>query len=123
MSCLRSRFLTRRTTASRARSIIRLDTYHSGSRSFWCGAVGWQKSSGMAASPLSAGEHFDDVNDPHDGEHYSRPAEQRSAHVHVVVGHMYESVQQAEHDEDPGQHHEYDAGLMGQIGENRQHIE
>src|SRR5580698_5060295 len=38
--------------ASSARSSIRLDTYHSGILSFLCGACGWQKSSGIAASPL-----------------------------------------------------------------------
>jgi hypothetical protein len=50
MSCLRSKFFTRRMTASSARSIIRLDTYHSGIRSFLCGATGWQKLRGMLAS-------------------------------------------------------------------------
>src|SRR6266853_1735421 len=48
MSCLRSKFFTRRMTASRARSIIRVDTYHSGMRSFLCGASGWQKWRGMS---------------------------------------------------------------------------
>src|SRR5438874_13579298 len=47
MSCSRSRLLTRRTTASSARSIIRLETYHSGIFSFLCGVFGWQKWSGM----------------------------------------------------------------------------
>src|SRR6266540_7224561 len=53
MSCLRSRFLTRRTTASSARSIIRVETYHSGIFSFLCGVFGWQKLSGIAAPPES----------------------------------------------------------------------
>jgi hypothetical protein len=39
--------LARRTTASSARSIMRLETNHSGIRSFLCGVLGWQKSSGM----------------------------------------------------------------------------
>src|SRR5208282_3903788 len=50
MSCLRSNFFTRRMIASRARSIIKSETYHSGSFSFLCGAAGWQKSSGMASN-------------------------------------------------------------------------
>src|SRR5712691_326215 len=51
MSCLRSRLLTRRTMASSARSIIKLEMYHSGIFSFLCGVLGWQKWSGIAASP------------------------------------------------------------------------
>jgi hypothetical protein len=35
MSCRRSSFLIWRTTASSARSIMKLDTYHSGTRSFF----------------------------------------------------------------------------------------
>ena len=51
MSCLRSMRLARRTTASSARSIMRMETNHSGIRSFLCDALGWQKSSGNAGSP------------------------------------------------------------------------
>src|SRR6202048_1987452 len=49
ISCWRSRFLTRRSIASTARSSIRLEMYHSGIRSFLCGALGWQKCRGIAA--------------------------------------------------------------------------
>jgi hypothetical protein len=40
--------LARRTTASSARSIIKLETNHSGIRNFLCGVFGWQKWSGIA---------------------------------------------------------------------------
>src|ERR1043166_7727075 len=50
MSCLRSIFLARRTMASSARSIIRLETYHSGIFNFLCGVFGWQKCSGMVGT-------------------------------------------------------------------------
>jgi ABC-type uncharacterized transport system ATPase subunit len=43
--------LARRTTASSARSIIRLETNHSGILSLLCGVFGWQKWSGIAAPP------------------------------------------------------------------------
>src|SRR5262245_9248352 len=60
MSCLRSRVLARRTTASSARSIIRLETNHSGILSFLCGVFGWQKWSGIAVSPrvVRRADHF-----------------------------------------------------------------
>src|SRR5260221_1753440 len=51
MSCLRSSVLARRTMASSARSIMRLETNHSGILNFLWGVFGWQKWSGIAASP------------------------------------------------------------------------
>jgi hypothetical protein len=54
LSLRANRVLTRRgkrTTASSARSIIRLETNHSGILNFLCGMFGWQKWSGIAAFP------------------------------------------------------------------------
>src|SRR5260370_40554078 len=57
MSCLRSSVLARRTMASSARSIMRLETNHSDILNFLWGVFGWQKWSGMAASPRVACDH------------------------------------------------------------------
>src|ERR1017187_10277751 len=100
MSCLRSNLFARRTIAASARSSMRLETYHSGSLSFLCGAVGWQKSTGIVLSlhnPRShdhAGEHLDDIDRPHDHEHQCPNGEECApqpiditCHVHISLQH------------------------------------
>src|SRR5580704_4782492 len=102
MSCLRSNFLTRRTMASSARSSMRLETYHSGSFSFLCGAVGWQKSAGMALQDAAA-KDLDDIDQPHDHQHHRSDRVKSAAQPHFVVGHMHVSLQHPADHENPGQ--------------------
>src|ERR1700728_767392 len=121
MSCLRSNFLTRRTTASTARSIIRLETYHSGILSFSWGAVGWQRSSGMVLHP-GAGQHFDDIDHPIGEQSEGRNAVQRPANAYDIAGGVNISVKQTKDHEYPRQDDEYQTGLVRHIGQNGQDI-
>lgn len=75
---------------------MRLETYHNFSVLY--GAVGWQKSTGMA-SQNAAAEDLDDIDHPHHHEHYRSDGVKSAAHPHLVVGHMHVSLKQPADDE------------------------
>src|SRR5208282_5220868 len=97
---------------------MRLETYHSGSFSFACGAVGWQKSSGMAMNLLDdansndhTGQHLDDIQRPHDHEDQSTDREEPATQPHDVAGDVHISLQHAADHENPRQDDKDVAGV------------
>ena len=56
-----------------------------------------------------AGEHFDDIDRPHDHQHERADDVEPAAPPHVVAGHMDIGLQHAADDENPGQDHENDS--------------
>src|SRR6516225_2348123 len=73
--------------------------------------------------PSAKRQHLDDKNRPYGDQRERSDTVQSAAQRDDVASHVHISVQHAEDDKDPGQHHEDDTGKVRNIFENGQNIE
>ena len=64
-----------------------------------------------------------DEDRPHHGQHRRAGDEKHRTLAEMIAGDMDRRVQEAQHDENPGQHHEQKIGLLGDPGQDREHVE